>query len=126
MEQFSLSMRTIARYIFLLFSMVVVCWLFMPQRVFFQGLLLGIFVSMCNGFILYVKTVQASEVALNTGRRMRGLGMLPRFLLTGFAVYVSFRLPHLFSFYGVVAGLPTVPILTLLVTIYYYISTKQK
>ncbi|WP_231956129.1 ATP synthase subunit I [Aneurinibacillus soli] len=98
----------------------------MPQRVFFQGLLLGIFVSMCNGFILYVKTVQASEVALNTGRRMRGLGMLPRFLLTGFAVYVSFRLPHLFSFYGVVAGLPTVPILTLLVTIYYYISTKQK
>ena len=125
MEQFNLSIRTIARYIFILFSLGVILWLFMPQRVFFQGLLLGMLVSMINGFILYVKTVQASEVALNPGRRMRSMGMLPRFLLAGFAVYVSFRMPHLFSFYGVVAGLPVVPVITLLSTIYHHISNKQ-
>lgn len=125
MEQFALSIKTLARYIFLLFAGVVLLWLFMPQRVFFQGLILGMLVSMINGFILFVKTVQAGEVAINPGKRLRGVGMLPRFLLAGFAVYVSFKLPHMFSFAGVVIGLLTVQVVTLLFTIYQYLSIKK-
>jgi ATP synthase protein I len=125
MEQFALSIKTLARYIFLLFAGVVLLWLFMPQRVFFQGLILGMLVSMINGFILFVKTVQAGEAAINPGKRLRGVGMLPRFLLAGFAVYVSFKLPHMFSFAGVVIGLLTVQVVTLLFTIYQYLSIKK-
>jgi ATP synthase protein I len=125
MEQFASSIKTLARYIFLLFTGVVLLWLFMPQRVFFQGLILGMLVSMINGFILFVKTVQAGEVAINPGKRLRGVGMLPRFLLAGFAVYVSFKLPHMFSFSGVVIGLLTVQVVTLLFTIYQYLSIKK-
>ncbi|AMA71635.1 MULTISPECIES: ATP synthase subunit I [Aneurinibacillus] len=125
MEPFTSSIKTMARYIFLLFTGVVLLWLFMPQRVFFQGLILGMLVSMANGFILFVKTLQAGDVALHPGRRMRSVGMLPRFLLAGFAVYVSFRMPHIFSFYGVIVGLMTVPVVTLLFAIYQYLSIQK-
>ncbi|MFT9849132.1 ATP synthase subunit I [Aneurinibacillus sp. REN35] len=125
MEPFASSIKHIARYIFLLFTAVVLLWLFMPQRVFFQGLILGMLVSMANGFILYVKTLQAGEAAITPGKKLRGIGMLPRFLLAGFSVYVSFKLPHMFSFYGVVIGLMVVPVMTLLFAIFQYLLIKK-
>jgi ATP synthase protein I len=125
MEPFASSIRQIARYIFVLFTVVVILWLFMPQRVFFQGLILGMLVSMCNGLVLFVKTLQVGEMALTPGKRVRGIGMLSRFLFAGFAVYVSFKLPHMFSFYGVVIGLMTVPVMTLLFAIFQHLLIKK-
>ncbi|ERI07092.1 ATP synthase subunit I [Aneurinibacillus aneurinilyticus] len=125
MDNFASLIKQVSRYIFILFTAVVLLWLFMPQRVLFQGLILGMLASMINGFVLYVKTLQAGEAALNPGKRLRGVGMLPRFLLAGFAVYVSFKLPHLFSFYGVVIGLMTVPVVTFLSAISQYLLIKK-
>ncbi|WP_051330806.1 ATP synthase subunit I [Aneurinibacillus terranovensis] len=125
MEEFASSIKQIARYTFYLFVVVVLLWLFMPQRVFFQGLLLGTFVSILNGLILYVKTMQAGEAAVTPGKRARGIGMMQRLLLAGFAIYVSIRLPHLFSFYGVLVGLFAVQMAALSHAIIRYSYSKK-
>ncbi|WP_047150786.1 ATP synthase subunit I [Aneurinibacillus tyrosinisolvens] len=125
MEEFASSIKTAARYTFFLFAAIVLLWLFMPQRVFFQGLILGTIASIINGFILYLKTLQAGEAAVTPGKKVRGIGMLQRLLVAGFAVYMAARLPHLFSFAGVLIGLFAVQAVTLILAISQHFSIKK-
>lgn len=114
MESFRNSMQKIVQYSCYVAAAAVLVWLIMPtQRIVVQGFLLGLFVSAWNGYILYVKTKRVGEAALDPSKKARGIGMLQRMLLAGFAVYVSTRMPHLFSVYGVFAGLFVVQLISL-------------
>lgn len=126
MEEFAVSFRNIARYSFFVLIFVVILWAILPQKIFFQGLLLGMVGSLVNGVILYIKTMQAGEAAVTPGKRARGIGMLQRLLISGFVIYVSVRLPHLFSFYGVLIGLFTLQIITLIYAISQYLIYKKQ
>lgn len=124
MEEFASSFRIITRYSFFSLIFVVILWLILPQKVFLQGLMLGIVASIINGLILYIKTMQAGEAAA-TGKRARGIGMLQRLLIAGFVIYVSARLPHIFSFYGVLIGLFSLQLITLIFAISQYLIDKN-
>jgi ATP synthase protein I len=118
MESFYLSMKKVAQYTCYIAAITVLVWLvFAGHRVFIQGFLLGLFVSACNGLILFIKTKQVGEAAVDPSKRVRGTGMLQRMLLGGFAVYAADKLPHLFSVLGVVSGLFVVQILALVITV---------
>jgi ATP synthase protein I len=125
MEEFTASFKQIWRITFILFAAIVLLWVFMPQRVFLQGLILGVLVSIVNGLILYIKTLQAGEAVVTPGKRAKGLGMLQRVLLAGFAIYVATKLPHYFSVYGVLIGLFAVQLVTLLHAISQYVFIKK-
>lgn len=114
MESFNHAMRKIVQYSCYIAVAAIIVWLIMPsQRISVQGFLLGLLVSAWNGYILYVKTKRVGESALDPSRRARGIGMLQRMLLAGFAVYVSAHFPHLFSMLGVFTGLFVVQLLSL-------------
>ncbi len=125
MEEFASSFRIIVRYSFFSLIIVVFLWLILPQKVFFQGLMLGIVASMINGLILYIKTMQAGDAAV-AGKRARGIGMLQRLLIAGFVIYMSARLPHIFSFYGVLIGLFSLQLITLIFAISQYLIYKKQ
>ncbi|HBI04992.1 MAG TPA: hypothetical protein DDY49_13295 [Paenibacillaceae bacterium] len=125
MEEFASSFRIIVRYSFFSLIIVVFLWLILPQKVFFQGLMLGIVASMINGIILYIKTMQAGDAAV-AGKRARGIGMLQRLLIAGFVIYMSARLPHIFSFYGVLIGLFSLQLITLIFAISQYLIYKKQ
>lgn len=118
MESFYLSMKKVAQYTCYIAAIAVLAWLILvSHRVFIQGFLLGLFVSACNGLILFIKTKQVGEMTVDPSKRVRGTGMLQRMLLGGFAVYMADRLPHIFAVLGVVAGLFVVQILALIITV---------
>ena len=125
MEEFASSFRIIVRYSFFSLIIVVFLWLILPQKVFFQGLMLGMVASMINGLILYIKTMQAGDAAV-AGKRARGIGMLQRLLIAGFVIYMSARLPHIFSFYGVLIGLFSLQLITLIFAISQYLIYKKQ
>jgi len=124
MEEFATSFKAIVRYSFFSLIGVVFLWLLLPQKVLLQGIMLGMVASIINGFILYIKTMQAGE-AVTTGKKVRGMGMLQRLLIAGFVVYMSARLPHIFSFFGVLIGLFSLQFITLIFAISQYLIDKK-
>lgn len=124
MEEFASSFKTIARYSFFSLIFVVFLWLILPQKVFLQGLMLGMVASIINGLILYIKTMQTGEAAA-TGKKARGFGMLQRLLIAGFVIFMSARLPHIFLFYGVLIGLFSLQFITLIFAISQYLIDKK-
>jgi ATP synthase protein I len=111
---------------FILLFISVILWYLLPiYRPYTGGFILGTGFSMLNGVITAVKTVQISEYALGLRKKKQGTGRLQRFLLAGFAGYVAIRYPSMFHYVGVVAGLMTVTVLSLLVSLFYHLSKNK-
>lgn len=95
-----------------------VLWCFLPSiRPFTGGYLLGALVGIINGAVLAVKTVKVSDYALDRSRKMQGTGVLQRFLPAGLAGYAAIRFPEYIYWGGVIPGLLTVTIVSLVIAV---------
>lgn len=109
---------------FLVISMAM--WLFFPSfRPISGGYFLGTLVSIINGGILAAKTVKISDYALDRSKKLQGTGVLQRFLLAGFIGYASVRYPAIIHWSGVIPGLMTVTVFSLLIAIGYHYAHRK-
>lgn len=92
---------------------------------FTAGLILGMAASLINGLILAQKTAQASEYAMGLRKRVLGTGMLQRFLIAIFAIYVGIKFPVTFHYTGIIIGLMVVTILSLLYGYVHYLKEDK-
>lgn len=107
---------------FFLLMISFIFWYASPNyRPYSAGYMLGALVSIFNGIILAVKTVKIGEYALGRLKKMQGTGTLQRFLLAGFAGFTAIKFPAYFHWVGLVLGLSSVTILSLLIAVLYYI-----
>jgi ATP synthase protein I len=106
MHNFAEAMRKTFRYAMICTALTAILWALLPQeRLFLQGLLLGMAGSLLNGSILLNKTWRIGQMAENPAVRPRGTGMAQRLLIVAFAVFLTIRFPHLFALTGVLIGL---------------------
>ncbi|MXQ52919.1 ATP synthase subunit I [Shimazuella alba] len=91
-----------------------------PYRAFFCGLLLGTSVSLYNYLYLFWKLKLVVE-SVQTGNRVRGTGMVNRFLVVVFAMIIAARFPDTLDVRGVLVGLP----LCYILSIFSYFTTPK-
>ncbi|WP_028776578.1 ATP synthase subunit I [Shimazuella kribbensis] len=91
-----------------------------PYRAIFGGLLLGTAVSLYNFWYLSFKLRMVLESALS-GNRIRGTGMINRFLVVAFAMLIAAKLPAIFDVRTVLVGLP----LCYILSIFSYFTTPK-
>ncbi len=125
MNDFWIPVSRVLRMTFYVLLLSLIPWYFSSGRLFWQGFMLGIAVSLLNGLILMRKTIQTGEAAVKGGR-MKGTGMLQRFVMAVFAVYVALKFPELFSLTGVIGGLTVLPLISFLVFYFYYYKRHIK
>lgn len=103
-----------------------VSWFLLPAyRLFAGGYILGAVFSILNGLILAVKTVHTGEFALKQRNKRPGTGLFQRFLLAGFAGFTAFKYSAFFHPLGVILGLSSVTVLSLLLALYYYFKSDR-
>jgi ATP synthase protein I len=91
-----------------------------PYRAFFGGLLLGTFVSLYNFWYLSWKLRHVLKNALS-GNKVRGTGMINRFLVVAFAMLIAANYPTTFDVKSVLIGLP----LCYILSIFSYFTTPK-
>ncbi len=106
----------------LLFISFLLWCVFPAERPLSAGYMLGGLISVLNGAILAVKTVKVGEYALGQSKKMQGTGLIQRFLLAGFAGFVTVRYPDLFHWAFVILGLSSVTAISLLVALLYHLT----
>ncbi|MEB3102522.1 ATP synthase subunit I [Ferviditalea candida] len=111
-------------FMFLLIACMI-WFLFPAYRPFAGGYILGAVFSVLNGLILAVKTVHTGEYALKQRSRRPGTGLLQRFLLAGFAGFTAFKYPAFFHPAGVILGLSSLTVLSLLLAFIYYLKKDR-
>jgi ATP synthase protein I len=96
-----------------LLSVFLIMDILTPFRTFFAGLLLGTFVSLYNFLYLSWK-LQLVQESLQTGGRIRGIGMINRFLVVACAILVAVKFSAIIDVQGVIIGLPLCYILSII------------
>jgi ATP synthase protein I len=125
-------MNIFARYIRLtfFFSLLLLmissmCWFYFPSyQTYFAGYVLGLIVSIINGLITANKTIKMGDFATGKIKKMQGMGTLQRFLLAGFAGYTAMKYPDLFHWLGLLIGITTVTMLSLLIALILHLRKR--
>lgn len=120
------SKLTIRRRVMVLTTGLLIVFLIMvfltPYRAFFAGLLLGTFVSLYNFWYLSWKLQLVLKNAL-AGNKIRGTGMINRFLVVAFAMLIAAKYPAAFDVKSVLIGLPLCYILSIFS---YFTAPKEQ
>ncbi|MBO8172014.1 MAG: ATP synthase subunit I [Bacillaceae bacterium] len=125
MNDFWIPVKRVMVHTLIVLLLAVLARFILPYPLFWQGFMLGTSVSLINGLILMKRTWQAGEAA-ESGKRARSTGMLQRFAAAAFAVLVTLEYPQYFSLGGTIAGFAVLPILSLVVFIFYYYIRHTK
>jgi ATP synthase protein I len=109
----------------LIVSSVIAWYLYPTYQPFIAGLMVGMVASLINGLILAHKMVQAGEYAMGLRKRVLGTGMLQRFLMAIFAIYIGIKFPVYFHYTGIIIGLMVVTILSLLYALWQFLKEDK-
>jgi hypothetical protein len=119
------SKITIRRRVMVLTTGLLIVFLIMvfltPYRAFFAGLLLGTSVSLYNFWYLSWKLQLVLKNAL-AGNKIRGTGMINRFLVVAFAMLIAAKYPAI-DVKSVIIGLPLCYILSIFS---YFTAPKEQ
>ncbi|PZE19406.1 ATP synthase subunit I [Paenibacillus xerothermodurans] len=106
------QVKPIVRAALLFLSALLVVWILMPAyRTYTAGFMLGMVISLVNGWMLLLK-IEALSRTEQTGRRVN-LGTLSRMCMAIIGVMIALKLPHHFNLVFTIIGMFFVQVVTL-------------
>jgi ATP synthase protein I len=97
-------------------TLLLIMWFITPYRVFLNGVILGILVSLYNILHLGRRLHLVGKQAITTdGKRVSGLGVINRYLMVTLAIIIIAKYPQYVDYKGFILGLPICYILPLIV-----------
>ncbi|WP_232697902.1 ATP synthase subunit I [Brevibacillus daliensis] len=106
MQNFTTAIRHVIRLISIVIAVIALLWFILPEhRIFLQSLLVGALASLVNGLVLFAKTWRVGRFVEDPSIKPRGTGMVTRFAVSIFAVFLAVRFTDLFVISGVLLAL---------------------